>query len=883
MRDFAIWSAVAVAVVASAPVAAAARSAEELNALASLRYQAAQTEVVAGRLSDAKIVALRNQVAQSEAALNTARSKLKAAQAAARQDKAAIAELGKTIDGLLGTLAAEKTAFTDELARRDAQYASDLAALQLAGEQLLATPEGLRALELYNAGGPGAFEAADRVLGEIEAARAKAREDAALVQQAEDRRARARLALDARGRGLTTTTIATERWEAVVAVGKPVVRDWTNLVDLYLAAGLVTRAREAADQTLALAKSDDDRAIALSRVADVMIEADDDDGALEVRREQLAINRKGSAIEPHSPERLRLVSMALREVGSLQRAAGDLAGARAATEEALRIDEQRLILAPTLDVRREISVDISALAEIDSAAGDHPAAIAKRKDVLARDRDILAADPQLVMSQRNLAMSLLSLAWEEIAFGRYQDAKALLPEAAAIIDALIASDPASTTYLDDKRYVLSTYETVMRAISEHAAAKAYSAEVLSIARKIVAIDPAAPGPKWRLSAALVDWASHLSFETKFEEKLALHEQALAIVQPLLDANPSPGAQETVADRISDVGWLNELVGRYALTQSAYEQSLKLLLLAERNNRALYLQTEIADLYGLMSGLAVKMGDKPTAIRHGKAAVEIRRKIIAINPERGGQTGLAESLSQLGTAYQANGQFEQALAARREEITIWRKLLDTSQSPANDKYRLSLALVSAARTAEIANDVTFTQAAYREGLQLIRQGASTDPIVYRGQLEYSLDSYANAPGTPPELKLGLIAERVGLLRGMDDPTALAAALFSLASARRDAGQTSASLADFAEGLAIIDTVIADQSSRAPARRIAAHAAVDAARITGALDDWRRALAAIEGWRAADPAFEGGAAMLAEVRSQLPADPQPADPPSQGSDT
>ncbi|NJS15213.1 MAG: hypothetical protein HC788_12130 [Sphingopyxis sp.] len=100
--------------------------------------------------------------------MGAAQAKLRTAQAAARQDKAVIAQLRTTIESQLGTLAAEKTAFTDELARRDAQYASDLAALQLAGEQLLATPEGLRALELYNAGGPGAFEAADRVLGEIE-------------------------------------------------------------------------------------------------------------------------------------------------------------------------------------------------------------------------------------------------------------------------------------------------------------------------------------------------------------------------------------------------------------------------------------------------------------------------------------------------------------------------------------------------------------------------------------------------------------------------------------------------------------------------------------------------------------------------------------------
>ncbi|MFL0669946.1 MAG: hypothetical protein ACJLS3_00525 [Erythrobacter sp.] len=52
------------------------------------------------------------------------------------------------------------------------------------------------------------------------------------------------------------------------------------------------------------------------------------------------------------------------------------------------------------------------------------------------------------------------------------------------------------------------------------------------------------------------------------------------------------------------------------------------------------------------------------------------------------------------------------------------------------------------------------------------------------------------------------------------------------------------------------------------------------MTGAGNDRRRALAAIEAWRAADTAFEGGAAMLAEVQSQLSPDAPPADQSSQG---
>ncbi|MFL0669947.1 MAG: hypothetical protein ACJLS3_00530 [Erythrobacter sp.] len=269
---------------------------------------------------------------------------------------------------------------------------------------------------------------------------------------------------------------------------------------------------------------------------------------------------------------------------------------------------------------------------------------------------------------------------------------------------------------------------------------------------------------------LVDWASHLSFETEFAEKLALNKEALAIVQPLLAANPSPSAQEIVADRLSAVGWLNDLVQRYDIAKPAYEESLELLLLAEKDSRALSVQSSLAGVFGLLGNLAVKMGDKPAAVQNAEKAVGIRRKILTINPERGGQTGLAYSLSELGTAYQANGQFEQALRARREEMVIWRKLLETSQSPGMDNERLSKSLLTTAHTATLANDIPFAQASYREGLDRLRATYATDPVFHRRQLEYSLSSYAKAAGTPPELKLSLLEERVVLLRDTNDPAA-----------------------------------------------------------------------------------------------------------------
>jgi tetratricopeptide (TPR) repeat protein len=251
-----------VAMVAAPLPPAGARSAIELDALATLRYKSAQTEAVAARIADAQLVAMRSKIDSGDRQLAQTRGQLATLRAGVRADKAKIASLEQQADALLADLTALKNGFTEELASRDAQYARDIAVLQTAGEQLLATPEGIRALDLYNAGGPGAFEAADAVLGAVEKERDQAREAAAKKQLADDRRSRATLALDARDKGLTTTTVAIERWEGVVAADPSGHWDWIKLAELYSDAGRIDKAQDATEHAAATAIDDRDRMVA---------------------------------------------------------------------------------------------------------------------------------------------------------------------------------------------------------------------------------------------------------------------------------------------------------------------------------------------------------------------------------------------------------------------------------------------------------------------------------------------------------------------------------------------------------------------------------------------------------------------------------------------
>jgi hypothetical protein len=177
-------------------------------ALTTFAYQAAATRAAERRVTDRRLLGMNAQIANRDAEISALR------RSAARNQGATarrIAELDLVI-------AQEKFAFMDELARRDAEYDRDRSILLLAGEQLLATPEGANALRLYNEGGPGAYQAADRVLAQVEEQRRRARETQSRTELAQDRRVRAALAADAYNKGLTSISTVIARYDDVLAI-----------------------------------------------------------------------------------------------------------------------------------------------------------------------------------------------------------------------------------------------------------------------------------------------------------------------------------------------------------------------------------------------------------------------------------------------------------------------------------------------------------------------------------------------------------------------------------------------------------------------------------------------------------------------------------------
>jgi hypothetical protein len=878
MRRFFLLLMTAPMALAAAPVVA--RTASDLNALASLSYQAAQTQVVSARLNDTKLLAMRAQVDASQSALAAARQRLDAARAAARQDKAAVASLTQRLDAALAELAAAKSGFVQELARRDSDYARDIAVLQMAGEQLLATAEGQQALALYNAGGPDAFAAADTVLAQVETARAVARAEAALMQQVEDRRVRARLALDARGRGLTTTAVAIARWEAVTELDRAVTRDWTNLSDLYLASGFLTKAIAAADRSLAAAKSDADRIIACDRLASARAAANDSAGALKALKIGEALARARLTAEPESPDAIRGVSFSLRELGGAAADQGDLLAANRLLRESLALDERRLLQAPSIEVRRDISVTLHSLALADLSAGRLAEALAQQQDVVLRDRAILAEDPQSRLSQRNLAVSLGNLAHIEGEFGRFTAALALTQEADAIYVALLTADPTSAEALEDRADSAGMLAWLLDLTGDETAAEKAQAEERALIARRAAIEPeSAMAQRW--ASALLQWDASAAFNARrYADAAEGFAKSEAIRRRLLAADPVPRNQTWLASTIQKRGVALELAELFSEAEVLYRESLALLQAAETNDRSIDLQFSLAGTWDNLADVAAKQQDFVQAAQHARQAIAKRRAIIAVNGERRGKTGMAESMNRLATALQRVDKVAEALAIRREAIAIRRTILATSQAPERDRASLREALVTAALTASFAGDDAAMTAYYEEGLDMLRAQWRTDPASILEQYIFTLANYAGKKAVPAAKRLALLEERVAAFAPVKSRPGydvwLADTLLALAAARSEARDKSRALADYDAVLALVP---ADHPTPASQRQwrwqIATKAAKGKAKLLGTAAAWRAAQATAQQWRASGALNAEDAAIVHMIETEAAkADPSAA---------
>lgn len=227
-----------------AAVTTPGRSAADSAKIAMLIFQARSTQDAAAKSMDAMTITLRQQLDASRGALSHARQTLSALRAQSDVAKAARTRVAQ-LDAKVTQLTLDYSA---RLAEQDAGYRRERMQLLAAAERLLETPDGRRALDLYNSGDSGHWAEAKIVLDKVRHAR-----------RASDTRAAARLYEEKMGQGQEPASSVIAMFEEIVADGFVEASDALSLSNLYSSEHRLIEAAKAAESAFSLAQDDQTR------------------------------------------------------------------------------------------------------------------------------------------------------------------------------------------------------------------------------------------------------------------------------------------------------------------------------------------------------------------------------------------------------------------------------------------------------------------------------------------------------------------------------------------------------------------------------------------------------------------------------------------------
>src|SRR5436309_2521973 len=337
--------------------------------------------------------------------------------------------------GELAEVTAARQRLVDEIAARDRQFAAEITEYRRQVASIADSPDPRKreALERYAAGDrAGAFDALVAIQkAETKAVAAGWREIAALAQDRKDR-------------GEMGTAEVIPLYETAQTLDADYAWGWIELRRLYQMAGRLPDARRAAEQALAHAQSDRDKAIGESEVGDVLLASGDLAGASARFESNLKILERLARANPDNAEAQRDFSMSLTKLGAMLDASGDLAGARARFEVSLKINERLAESNPSsAQAQRDFSVSLNKLGDVLDASGDLAGGRARFESSLKIREHLAELDPSSAAAQLDVSVSLNHLGDVLVKSGDLAGARARFESSLKIRKQLTESNPSS--------------------------------------------------------------------------------------------------------------------------------------------------------------------------------------------------------------------------------------------------------------------------------------------------------------------------------------------------------------------------------------------------------------------------------------------------------
>jgi tetratricopeptide (TPR) repeat protein len=429
-----------------------------------------------------------------------------------------------------------------------------------------------------------------------------------------------------------------------------------EFVETYLAIGDLSRAKTAAEESLAIMRHltatnpgnagwQRDVSISLGKVGNVRRAAGDREGALAVYEESLAIARKHATADPGNVGWQRNVSFSLSKVGDVRRDAGDRDGALAVYEEGLAIRRKLAAANPrNAGWQRDVSFSLSKVGDVRRDAGDRDGALAVYEEGLAIRRNLAAADPGNAEWQGDVSVSLNKVGDVRRDAGDRDGALAVYEESLAIARKLAAADPGNAGWQRDVSVSLSKLGDVRRDSGDRDGALAVYEESLAIRRNLAASDPGNAGWLREVSFSLLRVGNVRRDAGDRAGALAVYEESLDIARKLAAADPG------------NAGWLRDV-------------SFSLNKVGDVRRDA---------------------GDRAGALAVHEESLAIARKLAAADPGNAGwQRDISLSLERVGDVRRDTGDRDGALAVYEEALAIRRNLADAD--PGNAGWQIDLFL------------------------------------------------------------------------------------------------------------------------------------------------------------------------------------------------
>ena len=284
------------------------------------------------------------------------------------------------LNTLRDRLAAEQQRFVDELAERDQFYADEIATYRRAVEDIAATPEGLAALERFNAG-----------------EEAEALEILDLLRTARDLAAArriAQLALDAWRRSKVSTQSVVARFDEITRLDPQGFWDWIELSRLQVLAGDLVRALQSAKAAEAAASSVRERSVASLELGDISVLQGDLTSALTAFERTLQISEQLAEADPSNALAQRDVSYSLGRLGDVWVTQGDLTSALTAFERMLQIDEQLAEADPSnAEAQRDVALSYYVVGQTLAEQGLTEGAVSALESALEINKALIQRSP----------------------------------------------------------------------------------------------------------------------------------------------------------------------------------------------------------------------------------------------------------------------------------------------------------------------------------------------------------------------------------------------------------------------------------------------------------------------------------------------------------